>query len=116
MPRLAGFSQESANSTPSIFDYHFFFRIEQARARDERVARLLAANLEIALKLAATVETGQRLETELAASKAVIASHEQIFQKLTAVSQVVVDGRNGPTLRNGETERLDVPAATSPGT
>ena len=89
---------------------------EQSRTKDERVAQLLAENLEIAQQLAATAATAQRLETELAATKAVIASHEQIFQKLTVVSQVVVEGRNGPTLQNGEAERLDVPTAPSPGT
>lgn len=89
---------------------------EQARAKDERVAQLLAENLEIAQKLAATVAAGQRLETELAASKAVIASHEQIFQKLTVVSQVPAEGRNGPILRNGGAEHLDISAPPSSGT
>ena len=36
-------------------------------------------------KLQETVETRQRLESELMAAKAVVVSHEKIFEKLTAL-------------------------------
>ena len=57
-------------------------RLAQANAR---VADLGKENQANVCKLQETMETGQRLESELMAAKAVVVSHEKIFEKLTAL-------------------------------
>ena len=58
---------------------------EQLAQANARVADLDKENQANVGKLQETVETRQRLESELMAAKAVVVSHEKIFEKLTAL-------------------------------
>jgi chromosome segregation ATPase len=58
---------------------------EQLAQANARVADLGKENQANVCKLQETMETGQRLESELMAAKAVVVSHEKIFEKLTAL-------------------------------
>ncbi|WAL84888.1 hypothetical protein OYT13_10980 [Pandoraea sp. XJJ-1] len=58
---------------------------EQLAQANARVADLGKENQANFCKLQETMETGQRLESELMAAKAVVVSHEKIFEKLTAL-------------------------------
>ena len=59
--------------------------LEQLAQANARVTDLDKENQENIGKLQQTVETGQRLESELMAAKAVAVSQEKIFEKLTAL-------------------------------
>ena len=58
--------------------------LEQLAQANARVTDLDKENRENIGKLQQTVETGQRLESELMAAKAVVVSQEKIFEKLAA--------------------------------
>ncbi|MBU1363143.1 MAG: DNA-binding protein [Gammaproteobacteria bacterium] len=58
---------------------------EQLAQANARVADLDKENQANVGKLRETMATGQRLESELMAAKAVVVSHEKIFEKLTAL-------------------------------
>ena len=58
---------------------------EQIEQANVRAADLFKENQENIGKLQQTVETGQRLESELMAAKAVVVSQEKIFEKLAAL-------------------------------
>lgn len=58
---------------------------EQLAQANARVTDLGKENQANVSKLQETVETGQRLESELMVAKAVVISHEKIFEKLTAL-------------------------------
>ena len=58
---------------------------EQLAQANARVANLGKENQANFCKLQETMETGLRLESELMAAKAVVVSHEKIFEKLTAL-------------------------------
>ncbi len=58
---------------------------EQLAQTNERVTDLDKENQANVGKLQETMATGQRLESELMAAKAVVVSHEKIFEKLTAL-------------------------------
>jgi chromosome segregation ATPase len=58
---------------------------EQLAQANARVADQGKENKANVCKLQETMETGQRLESELMAAKAVVVSHEKIFEKLTAL-------------------------------
>ena len=59
--------------------------LEQLAQANARVTDLDRENQANVSKLQETVETGQRLESELMAAKSVVVSHEKIFEKLTAL-------------------------------
>ena len=59
--------------------------LEQLAQANTRVTDLDKENQANVSKLQETVATGQRLESELMAAKAVVVSHEKIFEKLTAL-------------------------------
>ena len=65
---------------------------EQLTQANEREAKLVTENHTSASKLQEAIETGQRLGSELMAANAVLASHEQILQKLTALQAPPVKG------------------------
>ena len=58
---------------------------DQLAQANGRVANLDKENQANVSKLRETVETEQRLESELMAAKAVIVSHEKIFERLAAL-------------------------------
>ena len=58
---------------------------EQIEQANTRVVDLIKENQENAGKLQATMETVQRLESELMAAKAVVVSHEKLFERLSAL-------------------------------
>jgi len=76
-------------------------RLTQASARTDA---LLAENQSSAEKLQEANQVGLRLETELTAAKAVLASHEQILQKLT-ISQTPATKSSGQ--RKGSAENQE---------
>ena len=57
----------------------------QTKNRGNLIVDLSKENQANFCKLQETMETGQRLESELMAAKAVVVSHEKIFEKLTAL-------------------------------
>jgi uncharacterized protein with von Willebrand factor type A (vWA) domain len=59
--------------------------LEQLAQANARATDLDKENQENIGKLQQTVETGQRLESELMAAKAVVVSQEKIFEKLAAL-------------------------------
>ena len=79
--------------------------LEQLAQANTRVTDLDKQNQENLGKLQQTVETGQRLESELMAAKAVVVSHEKIFEKFTAL-QV-------PQLKNAKTKKNSVESQNS---
>ena len=64
-------------------------RLAQATVR---IDKLLVENQSYSEKLQAANQAGFRLETDLAAAKAVLASHEQILQKLTVSQEPITKG------------------------
>ena len=56
-------------------------------------------------KLQETMETGQRLESELMAAKAVVVSHEKIFERLTALQ--------APQAKSGNAKKNSVDSQNS---
>ncbi len=58
---------------------------EQIEQANTRVADLTKENQELVGKLQEVMETGQQLESELMAAKAVVVSHEKIFERLAAL-------------------------------
>ena len=77
-------------------------RLTQSAAR---IDELLVENQSCTEKLQDAIQTGLRLETELTVAKAVLASQEQILQKLT-VNLTSVTKSSGP--RKGSTENNEL--------